>query len=131
MTRTGLRLKIRDKYGDTFFDEAFEEVHAAFLQGESITPGTKRFTDVLTFWFHTLDTASEDIGQTVEGVEIPMAYFAALVFLSLTPDSPFIRQTHFPADLDFLVASMLEQAKAQALGHIELIGEVGGRLRQA
>ena len=53
---------------------------------------TAMFGDVLKFWFETLDNAARNLGQTVEGVEIPMEYLAALALLALTPESPFYKR---------------------------------------
>jgi hypothetical protein len=126
-----LRMKVRAKYGDAFFEAAFEASRARLALGEPLVVGTAGFADTLTYWFQRLDDASASIGQTVEGIQIPMEFFAALCFLVLTPESPFFKQTEIPPGLDLDLAEVLQRAKAAALQLIELVGEVGGPLKPA
>ena len=65
----------------------------------------------------------------VDGVPLPMEYFAALSFIALTPESPFFRKTEIPPGLELDVAEMLQRAKLAALQLIELVTEVGGPLK--
>jgi hypothetical protein len=82
----------------------------------------------LSYWFQQLDKASASIGQTVEGIPLPMEFCAALSFLALEPESPFFKQTEIPPGLDLDVAEVLQRARTAALQLIELVGEVGGPL---
>lgn len=124
-----LRAKVRAKYGAAFFEAAFEAGRARLALGEHLEAGTAGFAEALSYWFQQLDGASANIGQTVEGIPLPMEFFAALSFLALTPESPFFKQTEFPPGLDLEVAEVLERAKTAALQLIELVGEVGGPLK--
>jgi hypothetical protein len=124
-----LRTKVRAKYGDGFFDAAFEAVRARLALGEHLDGGTAGLADALGYWFQQLDRASAGIGQTVEGMPLPMEFFAALSFLALEPESPFFKQTELPPGLDMDVAEVLQRAKTAALPLIELVGEVGGPLK--
>jgi hypothetical protein len=122
-----LRIKIRAKYGDAFFDAAFDAARGRLALGGDVTA---RFADDLNYWFQKLDAASANMGQTVEGIPLPMEFFAGLTFLSLTPDSPFFMQKELPSDLYLEVGAVLERAKTpKALQIIEFVGEVGGPLK--
>lgn len=124
-----LRTKVRAKYGDAFFAAAFESARARLALGEHLDRGTAGLADALSYWFQQLDRASASIGQTVEGIPLPMEFFAALSFLALTRESPFFKQTEIPPGLDLDVAEVLQRAKTAALQLIELVGEVGCPLK--
>ena len=50
----------------------------------AVSGETMKFGDELRFWLEKLDHAASNLGQTVEGVEVPVEeYFAALTFLAL------------------------------------------------
>lgn len=121
------RMKLRERYGDGFFQTAFQTARARF----AVTEATTVFGDNLSFWFEQLDHAAANLGQSVKGVEIPMEYFAALAFLALSPDSPFFRQTEFPDSIDFDFAAVLEKARQSTLRLIEVAGDIGGPLKDS
>ena len=75
-----------------------------------------KFGDELRFWLEKLDHTASNLGQTVEGVEVPMEYFAALTFLALSGDSPFYRQTEFPNNVELDLAAVLERGKRSLYG---------------
>jgi len=108
--RTGLRAK----YGDDFFEAAFQSAYARLARsGETATYG-----DDLRFWFKTLDKA----GNLVQAPEIPMEYFAALAFLGLSPDSPFFGRSDFVGyGIELELAEVLKKAKTSALPQIEML----------
>lgn len=124
-----LRAKIRAEYGEDFLTATFREACAYLARGEHLPDGTAGFADALSYWFEQLDTASSSIGQTVNGIQLPMEYFAALSFLALAPESPFFKQVELPSGLELEVAQVLQRAKTTALPLIELVGEVGGPLK--
>lgn len=122
-----LRTKIRAKYGDAFFETAFEAARKCLARGGNETAG---LADALNYWFQQLDRAATNLGQAVEGIPLPMEFFAALTFLALTPESPFFMQSELPRGLDLELGAVLERAKTPAvLQLIELVGEVGGPLK--
>ena len=123
------RTKLRAKYGNVFCEAAVEAARARLALGEYLDAGTAGLADALSYWFQQLDKASASIGQTVEGIPLPMEFFAALSFLALTPESPFFKQTEIPPGLDLDVAEVLQLAKSAALQLIELVGEAGGPLK--
>jgi hypothetical protein len=118
------RMKIRAKYGDDFFATAFQAARARF----AVSDQTAKFGEELRFWFEQFDHGAKNLGQTDQGVEIPMEYFAALALLALSPDSPFFRQTKFPNAVELDLASVLEKGKESALRLIEVTGDIGGPL---
>jgi len=124
-----LRTSVRAKYGDPFFEAAFDAARARLALGAHLDHGTGGFADTLAYWFQQLDSASSRLGQMVDGVPLPMEYFAALSFIALTPESPFFRKTEIPPGLELDVAEMLQRAKLAALQLIELVTEVGGPLK--
>ncbi len=124
-----LRMEVQAKYGEAFFDAAFQAARGRLALGEHLDGGTAGLADALSYWFEQLDIASANLGQTVKGIPLPVEFFAALAFLVLTPESPFFKQTEIPPGLDLDVAGVLERAKTQALRLIELIAEVGGNLK--
>ena len=110
-----------------FFEAAFEAASKRLALGGHDTAG---FADTLNYWFQKLDMASTNLGQTVEGIPLPMEFFAALTFLALTPESPFFMQSELPPGLDLELGAVLERAKTpEVLQLIELVGEVGGPLK--
>jgi hypothetical protein len=119
------RVKVQAKYGDTFFKTAFEAARSRL----ALADGTVGFADGLTYWFRQLDGASTAPGQTIQGVEVPVEYFAALSFLFFTPESPFFQQIDIPSDVALDVAQALETAKKSALRLIEASVEIGGPWR--
>jgi hypothetical protein len=122
-----LRAKIRAKYGDAFFEAAFEAASTRLALGG---PDTAGLAKALNYWFQQLDRASANLGQIVEGIPLPMEFFAALAFLALTPESPFFMQSELPPGLDLELGTVLARAKTpEVLRLIELVGEVGGPLK--
>ena len=120
------RMKIRAKYGDDFFATAFQAARARF----AVSDQTAKFGEELRFWFEQFDRSAKSLGQTVQGVEIPMEYFAALALLALSPDSPFFRQADFPNGvIELDLASVLEKGKESALRLIEAAVDIGGPLK--
>jgi hypothetical protein len=115
------RTKLRAKYGDDFFEAAFQATCArlARLGDEGVQYG-----DQLRFWFKTLDQAARSLGATVQGVELPMEYFAALSFLGLSVDSPFFGRSDFvDQGIELALAKVLEKAKRSVLPVIEVMAD--------
>jgi hypothetical protein len=113
------RVKLSATYGDDFFEAAFQATCARLARSDE----TAKFGDELRFWFKTLDEAAKGLGATVQGVELPMEYFAALAFLGLSVDSPFFgRSDWFDQGVELPLAAVLENAKRSALPMIEAMG---------
>ena len=119
------RMKLRAKYGEVFFAQAFKAASARLEKSDE----TKGFVKELSFWFEQFDNGAQSLGQKVQGVEIPMEYFAALALLGLSPDSPFFRRSDLAGgDIEFDLAAVLEKGKKATQALIEAAGEIGGPL---
>jgi hypothetical protein len=113
-------IKLRSTCGDAFLETALQTACARC----AVLAETAHFGDELRFWFKQLDHAAANLGQTAEGVEIPMEYFAALTLLGLSPDSPFFRQTEFiGSGIELELAEVLAKGKKSALRLIDVAGE--------
>ena len=99
---------------------------ARLKKAEQLDPEHPRLRETLDFWFTHLDGVTKHLGTKVGEFEVPLEYFAALVFLLLEEGSPYYgnKEIHDKTELD--VAEVLASAKDMAQNLIETCVAIGG-----
>jgi hypothetical protein len=115
------------RYGQEFSQQMTLESVRLLGGLREIEPHRGDLGSQLSFWFTTLDKAVKQ-EATVEQIEVPLEFFAALSFLSLDHQSPYFQNASVADDSTLIldVAQVLQSAKASGLGMIEACVEIGG-----
>jgi len=116
------------RYGQEFSQRMTSESLRLLEKLRTIEPERGDLGSQLSFWFTTLDSATQHAGTKVMEVEVPVEYFAALAFLALDQASPYYRNGSVGDDTKLVldVADVLQSTRTAALGLLQSCVEIGG-----